>query len=147
MLPTGDRDHDAAPDLEFRTLQTRESRRSWNSPAVAMRYHCPMSRTVSIWAHHRNAWRRRKGRVEAFNTAIDMMKPGHHLRSRCTPPGSVVQPSWHRERIPHGLFHRPELSPDWGEHTLSIRPGDTTELQPGMTRACDARNLARRLGD
>ena len=23
--------------------------------------------------------------------------------------------------------------PDWGEHTLSIRPGDTTELQPGMT--------------
>ncbi len=23
--------------------------------------------------------------------------------------------------------------PDWGEHTLSIRPGDTTELQAGMT--------------
>ncbi|MFB3046345.1 MAG: M24 family metallopeptidase, partial [Acidiferrobacterales bacterium] len=23
--------------------------------------------------------------------------------------------------------------PDWGEHTLSLRPGDTTTLQPNMT--------------
>ena len=23
--------------------------------------------------------------------------------------------------------------PDWGEHTLSLRAGDTTELQPNMT--------------
>ena len=22
--------------------------------------------------------------------------------------------------------------PDWGEHTMSLRPGDTTELEPGM---------------
>ena len=23
--------------------------------------------------------------------------------------------------------------PDWGEHTISLRPGDTTLIQPGMT--------------
>ena len=23
--------------------------------------------------------------------------------------------------------------PDWGEHTISLRPEDTTELEPGMT--------------
>jgi Xaa-Pro dipeptidase len=39
----------------------------------------------------------------------------------------VVKPS--RVGYAYGLNY----VPDWGEHTLSLRPGDKTVLEPGMT--------------
>ena len=48
---------------------------------------------------------------------------------------------WNAVVRPHGIEKDSRMGysiglnypPDWGEHTLSIRMGDMTELQPGMT--------------
>jgi Xaa-Pro aminopeptidase len=49
--------------------------------------------------------------------------------------------AWRRTIARHGLEKASRIGysvglgypPDWGEHTMSLRPGDTTELVPGMT--------------
>ncbi|MDA0997772.1 MAG: M24 family metallopeptidase, partial [Proteobacteria bacterium] len=53
----------------------------------------------------------------------------------------TVHSSWNAVVQPHGIVKESRMGystglnypPDWGEHTLSIRPGDRTELRPGMT--------------
>ena len=59
-------------------------------------------------------------------------------------PGVVceeVEAAWRRTIERHGIVKESRIGystglnypPDWGESTLSLRPGDRTELQPDMT--------------
>jgi len=97
------------------------------------RYHCPASRTIYLgtppqkWRHAEQAL------LEALAAALDMARAGNvceevskalnqtldryglHKDSRCGYPIGLSYP------------------PDWGERTMSMRAGDRTVLQPGMT--------------
>lgn len=98
-----------------------------------MRYHCPMSRTVYLGKPPERMADVAKVCVEALNVAIEAASPG----TTC----EAVHAAWNSVVSRHGIVKESRMGysiglnypPDWGEHTLSIRPGDTTELQPGMT--------------
>jgi Xaa-Pro dipeptidase len=71
--------------------------------------------------------------IQGLNTVVDFIRPGIRAEEieakwRQAIAGSrVVKTS--RIGYAFGLNY----PPDWGEHTISLRPGDTTVLEPGMT--------------
>jgi ectoine hydrolase len=97
------------------------------------RYHMPLSRTVFLGEPPADLQRTADGVVEGLQQTLEYIKPGitaeeveERWRQAIAHTG-VVKPS--RVGYSFGLNY----VPDWGEHTVSLRPGDKTVLQPGMT--------------
>jgi len=98
-----------------------------------LRYHCPLARTLFLGKPPQKLVDAAKYVVEGVGAALDAARPG----ARC----EDVEAAW-RQAIAHsGLVKDSRIGyscglnypPDWGEHTMSLRPGDLTELQPDMT--------------
>jgi ectoine utilization protein EutD len=97
------------------------------------RYHCPMARTVFLGRPPRRLVETASATREGLEAALAAVRPG----IRC----EDVEAAWRREIAKHGLAKSSRIGysvglnypPDWGEHTMSLRPGDETELEPGMT--------------
>jgi ectoine hydrolase len=97
------------------------------------RYHCPMARTVFLGSPPRRLLDTAAATREGLEAALAAVRPD----VRC----EDVEAAWRREIAKHGLEKESRIGysvglnypPDWGEHTMSLRPGDTTELEPGMT--------------
>ncbi len=100
---------------------------------VRRRYHCPMSRTVHLGPPPAKLADTAKVVVEGLNTAIETARPG----AVC----EAVEAAWRGVISRHGIVKDSRMGyscglaypPDWGEGTFSLRPGDRTELVPGMT--------------
>ena len=68
--------------------------------------------------------------------ALDAMTPGTTAEE--------VEAAWRRVVSRHGITKESRIGystglnypPDWGEHTISLRPGDRTLLQENMTLHC-----------
>ncbi len=97
------------------------------------RYHMPLSRTLYLGEPPADLQRTADGVVEGLQQTLEYIKPGitaeeveERWRQAIAHTG-VVKPS--RVGYSFGLNY----VPDWGEHTISLRPGDKTVLQPGMT--------------
>ncbi len=97
------------------------------------RYHAPLSRTVYLGDPPSDLRKIAQVVINGLNTTLDFIKPGVtaeevELRWRkCLEGTGVEKPS--RVGYAFGLNY----VPDWGEHTVSLRPGDKTVLKPGMT--------------
>lgn len=97
------------------------------------KYHAPLSRTVYIGNVPEDLAEISKVVVDGLNKTLAFIKPGItceevEAKWRESISGSkVVKES--RVGYAYGLNY----PPDWGEHTASLRPGDRTILQPGMT--------------
>ncbi len=97
------------------------------------RYHSPLARTVSLGEPSEEAYEVSKIVVEGLNAALDIVKPGITCEE--------IEHAWNREIKKYGIVKESRLGysmglsypPDWGEHTVSIRRGDKTVLQPNMT--------------
>ncbi|HKH17938.1 MAG TPA: M24 family metallopeptidase [Solirubrobacteraceae bacterium] len=97
------------------------------------RYHCPMARTVFLGRPPRRILDTAAATRDGLEAALAAVQPG----ARC----EDVEAAWRLEIARHGLEKESRIGysvglnypPDWGEHTMSLRSGDTTELQPGMT--------------
>jgi Xaa-Pro dipeptidase len=97
------------------------------------RYHCPMARTVHLGQPPQKLADTAKVVVEGLNLALDAVKPGVTCEA--------VEAVWSRHIARHGVVKESRIGystglnypPDWGESTLSLRPGDKTVLQPDMT--------------
>jgi len=100
---------------------------------VRKRYHCPMARTVHLGPPPVRLADAAKVVVEGLNTAIEAARPGRACEE--------VEAAWRGVISRHGIVKDSRMGyscglsypPDWGEGTLSLRPGDRTELRPGMT--------------
>ena len=97
------------------------------------RYHAPLSRTVYLGTPPDDLKKVADTVVKGLRKTLDVIKPGilaeeveAYWRS-CLKGTGVEKPS--RVGYAYGLNY----VPDWGEHTVSLRPGDKTELLPGMT--------------
>jgi len=97
------------------------------------RYHCPLARTIHLGEPERK-WRDLAAVVvEGVALAIDAARPGNTAED--------VEAAWRRALAKAGLEKESRIGyavglnypPDWGEHTISLRAGDTTVLEPGMT--------------
>lgn len=97
------------------------------------RYHCPMARTVHLGTPPKILADTAEVVVEGLNAALDAAKPGVTCEE--------VEEAWRTTVGRYGLVKESRIGystglnypPDWGEHTLSVRPGDKTVLQPNMT--------------
>lgn len=101
--------------------------------ACRLRYHTPLARTVHVgppptW--YRDAVARA---IDALDRTLQAIRPG------CT--AEQVEATWQSAVDGSGLVKRSRLGysigiaypPTFGERTVSFRPGDATELRPGMT--------------
>ncbi|UCH73985.1 MAG: M24 family metallopeptidase [Rhodospirillales bacterium] len=98
-----------------------------------MRYHCPQARTVFLGAPPQRLSDAAKVVVEGLNAVIGTARPGVTCEE--------VEGVWRGVIAKAGIVKDSRIGyscglnypPDWGEHTISLRPGDKTVLQPDMT--------------
>lgn len=95
-------------------------------------YHCPISRTLFLGKPPVELEKIASAVIEGLNRTIDFIAPGVTAEE--------VEAKW-RQSIAGTGINKPSrvgysfglnYPPDWGEQTLSLRPGDSTILQPGM---------------
>ena len=97
------------------------------------RYHCPMARTVFLGTPPQKMADTAAVVVEGLEAALDAVEPGMTAAA-----GAAV---WRATFARHGIVKDSRIGystglnypPDWGEHTISLRPGDKTVLEPNMT--------------
>ncbi len=133
MMPTGEKT--SAPHLTW-TDEPYAADQAANLELCACRhrYHSPLARTIFLGSNPTEKLQKLAGiTVEGLNTALEAVKPGQ--------PCQEVEQAW-REVISRAGFEKESrigyamglnYPPDWGEHTASLRAGDTTILEPNMT--------------
>jgi Xaa-Pro aminopeptidase len=97
------------------------------------RYHCPMARTLFLGSPPPEILDTEQVVLEGLQTALDAASPG----ATC----EEVEAGWRSVAIRGGVTKESRIGyavglnypPDWGEHTMSLRPGDRTVLEPNMT--------------
>ena len=97
------------------------------------RYHCPMARTLHLGPPPTRLADTAKVVVEGLNAALDAAKPGVTCEQVVAAWTAVISRHGVSKDSRMGYSTGLNYPPDWGEHTLSLRAGDTTELQPNMT--------------
>ncbi len=97
------------------------------------RYHCPLSRTVFPRPADAGVPRCREGDTGGDGSRLEAARPGNTCEDIALAYFAVLKKHGivkdSRTGYPIGLSY----PPDWGERTMSLRPGDRTELKPGMT--------------
>ena len=135
MLPTGA--GIAAPHLTWTDEKfQRDQGTVLELAGVRLHYHCPMARTVFIGKPPKKMADAAKVVVEGLETAIAAMKPGVTAHE--------VEAAWREVISRHGIVKESRIGystglnypPDWGEHTISLRPGDETVLEANMVLHC-----------
>ena len=132
MLPTGigtSTPHLTWSDAPFQTGEAT----ILELAGVRRRYHCPMARTVHLGKPPQRLADAAEVVVEGLNNAIAAANPGVACEE--------VEAAWRHTIERHGIVKESRIGystglnypPDWGESTLSLRPGDRTVLEPDMT--------------
>jgi ectoine hydrolase len=101
--------------------------------ACRRRYHCPLARTVYLGDPPRKLLETARVVEDGLEAALGAVHPG----TTC----EAVEAAWRQVVARHGLEKRSRIGysvglgypPDWGEHTMSLRPGDWTVLESDMT--------------
>jgi ectoine hydrolase len=97
------------------------------------RYHCPLSRTVFLGKPTQAFLDAEQATLEGMEAGLAAAKPGNVCEDIANAFFAVLKRHGiikdNRTGYPIGVSY----PPDWGERTMSLRPGDRTELKPGMT--------------
>jgi ectoine hydrolase len=97
------------------------------------RYHCPLSRTVYLGRPPQKFLDAEKAVIEGIAAALEAARPGALCED--------VEAAWRKVIARYGIEKESRCGypiglsypPDWGERTMSLRPGDKTPLEAGMT--------------
>jgi Xaa-Pro dipeptidase len=133
MMPTGEKT--AAPHLTW-TDAPYESEQMVNLELAACRhrYHCPIARTAYLGKNPPpKLVKVAEHTVEGLELTLAAIEPGMRAEA--------LEQVWRRHIAKVGLEKESRIGyaiglnypPDWGEHTVSLRPGDETVLAPNMT--------------
>jgi ectoine hydrolase len=97
------------------------------------RYHCPLSRTVFLGKPTVEFLDAEKATLEGMEAGLAAARPGNTCEDIANAFFAVLKKYGivkdNRTGYPIGVSY----PPDWGERTMSLRPGDRSELKPGMT--------------
>ena len=100
---------------------------------VYRRYHCPLSRTVFLGQPTSVFLNAEKAILEGMEAGLEKARVGYRCEDIANAFFSVLKKYGieknNRTGYPIGISY----PPDWGERTMSLRPGDKTELQKNMT--------------
>ena len=133
MMPTGEKT--SAPHLTWTDSPYRAGEAvNLELAGCRHRYHSPLARTAFFGkTPPEKLDRLARHTVEGLNLTLEAIRPGM--------PCEAVERVWREHIAGAGLEKESRIGysmglnypPDWGEHTASLRPGDTTELRPNMT--------------
>ncbi|AXC49487.1 ectoine hydrolase DoeA [Paracoccus suum] len=97
------------------------------------RYHCPLSRTVFLGKPPKVFVEGEKAVLEGMEAGLEAARAGNTCEQFAGAFYAVLKKYGiikdGRTGYPIGVSY----PPDWGERTMSLRPGDQTVLEPGMT--------------
>ncbi len=98
------------------------------------RYHCPTSRTIFLGTPPRRFLDVEKAVVEGIDAGLEQARAGNQCQEIAHAFCSILEKRTGIKKesrcgYPVGISY----PPDWGERTMSLRPGDETILQVGMT--------------
>lgn len=100
---------------------------------VYKRYHCPLSRTVFLGKPTQTFIDAEKAVLEGMDAGLEAAKAGNLCEDIANAFFAVLNKYGitkdNRTGYPIGLSY----PPDWGERTMSLRPGDKTVLEENMT--------------
>lgn len=132
LLPSGS--DAAAPHLTWddRPMQTGEAT-FFEIAGVYRRYHCPLSRTVALGKPSEAVKRAEAAVLEGMEAGLAAARTGNLCEDVANAFFAVLRRHGieknNRTGYPIGISY----PPDWGERTMSLRPGDLTVLETGMT--------------
>ncbi|NIC00804.1 M24 family metallopeptidase [Halobacterium sp. R2-5] len=132
LMPSGD--YTGTPHLSWSDREFEEG-----DPVIVElagckhRYHCPMARTLTVGEPSPEMAETAEVVIEGLETTLDRIQPGM--------TAAEAEAVWSESIAKHGIEKDSRLGystgvgypPDWGEHTVSLRPEDDTVLEPGMT--------------
>ncbi len=132
LMPSGD--HTGTPHLTWTDREFEEG-----DPVLIElsgcrhRYHSPLARTTFVGDPPAEIEETAEIVVEGMEAALDAAEPGVTCEA--------VERAWRETIAQYGVEKEDRIGysmglgypPDWGEHTASIRPGDETVLEEGMT--------------
>jgi ectoine hydrolase len=98
---------------------------------VCRRYTAGLARTMQLGTPRPEVTETAKAVLEGMDAVLATTKPGVRAED--------VEAAWRKVIERYGLKKESRIGysigvaypPDWGEHTISLRPGDKTVLQPG----------------
>ncbi|ESZ55294.1 MULTISPECIES: M24 family metallopeptidase [unclassified Mesorhizobium] len=98
---------------------------------VCRRYAAGLARTMQLGKTPARVADTAKAVIEGMDAVLDAVRPGT--------TAEAVEAAWRKVIQRYGLKKESRIGysigvaypPDWGEHTISLRPGDKTALQPG----------------
>jgi ectoine hydrolase len=100
---------------------------------VYRRYHCPLSRSVFLGKPTQTFLDAEKAVLEGMDAGLEVAKAGNLCEDIASAFFSVLKKYGieknNRAGYPIGMSY----PPDWGERTMSLRPGDKTVLEENMT--------------
>ena len=97
------------------------------------RYHCPMSRTISLGKPPQKYLDAEKAVLDAMAAGLDNAKPGKSAQDIAIAFFDTLEKHGFKKDNRTGYSIGLSYPPDWGERTMSLRRGDETELKPNMT--------------
>lgn len=132
LLPSG---ADAsAPHLTWDDQPMRSGEGTFFEIAgVYKRYHCPLSRTVFLGKPNQQFLDAEKATLEGMAAGLEAAKPGNTCEDIANAFFAVLKKHGFIKDNRTGYAIGLSYPPDWGERTMSLRPGDRSELKPGMT--------------
>ncbi|MEJ8474409.1 ectoine hydrolase DoeA [Roseibium algae] len=132
LLPSGT--DAAAPHLTWDDQPMKAGEGTFFEIAgVYKRYHCPLSRTVFLGKPTQVFLDAEKAVLEGMEAGLEAAKAGNLCEDIANAFFTVLKKHGiskdNRTGYPIGLSY----PPDWGERTMSLRPGDKTVLEENMT--------------
>lgn len=97
------------------------------------RYHAPMARTMAVGQAPSHVKELALVVEEGIETTLDAIKPGIRAEEVEQIWRNTIAKYGHHKNSRLGYSVGLSFPPDWGEHTISLRPGDKSILQPNMT--------------
>jgi ectoine hydrolase len=132
LLPSGE--EASAPHLTWDDRPFRKNEGTFFEIAGCYRrYHCPVSRTVFLGKPTQAFLNAETAVLEGMDAGLAAARPGNTCEDIANAFFAVLQRYGIVKDNRTGYSIGLSYPPDWGERTMSLRPGDRTVLQPGMT--------------
>lgn len=132
LLPTG-RDA-AAPHLTWNDAPMAGNAGTFFEIAGCYkRYHCPQSRTVYLGRPPAHFLEAEQAVLEGIDAGLEQARPGNTCEDVANAFFERLKRYGIEKTSRCGYAIGASYPPDWGERTMSLRPGDRTVLEPGMT--------------
>jgi len=132
LLPSGEAA--SAPHLTWDDQPFRSGEGTFFEIAGCYRrYHCPLCRTVFLGKPTPAFLDAEKAVLEGMEAGLARARPGNRCEDIANAFLGVLARHGIEKRNRCGYSIGLSYPPDWGERTMSLRPGDATVLEPGMT--------------